>query len=63
MAALCDLGSDAPRDDVDRALMERGFATFETDTRWFDHVCEDFGLLVLDPSGTSVDVVAETDSD
>lgn len=63
MAALCDLGSDVPWDEVARALSMRSFVYFEADTPWFYHICEDFGCLVLDPSRTIVDVIAETDCD
>lgn len=63
MAALCDLGSDVPWDEVARALSMRSFVFFEADTPWFGHICEDFGCLVLDPSRTIVDVIAETDCD
>lgn len=62
-AALCGLPPGQSFDTVDAEVRKRRFAFFSSDSPWFDHICEDFGLLVLDPSGTELVIVAETDSD
>lgn len=62
-AALCGLPSSVSFDVIDAEMRRRRFAFFSSDSPWFDHICEDYGLLVLDPSGTELVIVAETDSD
>ncbi|MFO0628988.1 MAG: DUF6183 family protein [Polyangiales bacterium] len=63
LAALCGLDDAAPWSSVGDALDTLRVACFSADARWFDHVCEDHGFLILDAPGTTLTLVAETDSD
>jgi hypothetical protein len=63
LAALCDLADDAPWETVAAALGERRVAAFDADSVWFDHIGDDLGFLVLDAAGTTLTLLAATDSD
>ena len=63
LAALCELPADSEWEAIEAAARARRFALFRVEGRWFEQVCEDFGVMVLDPSGRRVAIVAETDTD
>ena len=63
LAALCDLSDDAPWETVAGALGERRVVAFDADSVWFDHIGDDLGFLLLDAAGTTLTLVAATDSD
>lgn len=63
LAALCELPAEREWEAIEAAARARRYALFRVEGRWFEQVCEDFGVMVLDPSGRRVTVVAETDTD
>jgi hypothetical protein len=48
---------------IEAALVGYQVVAFEASSRWFDHVCEDHGFLLLDRQRRTLTLVAETDSD
>ena len=63
LAALCELPAESEWEAIEAAARARSWALFRVEGRWFYQVCEDFGVMALDPSGRRVAIVAETDSD
>lgn len=63
LAALCELPPGSAWEAIEAAARARRWALFRVEGRWFEQVCEDFGVMALDPSGRRVAVVAETDTD
>ena len=63
LAALCELPVESEWEAIEAAARARSWALFRVEGRWFYQVCEDFGVMALDPSGRRVAIVAETDSD
>lgn len=63
LAALCGLSDDAPWEAVAAALGELRVVTFDADSVWFDHIGDELGFLVLDAEGTTLTLLAATDSD
>lgn len=63
LAALCDRSVDAPWEEVAAALARCAVVAFDADSVWFDHIGEELGFLLLDAAGTTLSLVALTDSD
>lgn len=63
LGALCDRRVDAPWEEVAAALGACEVAAFDCDSGWFDHIGDELGFLVLDAAGTTLSLVALTDSD
>jgi hypothetical protein len=63
LTALCDLSDDAPWEAVAEVLGALRVVAFDADSVWFDHIGDELGFLALDAVGTTLTLVAATDSD